>query len=178
MKCEMDSNLVAIVSVVMSGLVSPIIAAIAARGQIVYSARAALSSETREVLDEAINALARTRRANGHCISLWRRGVPDNTDEAREQLAARRRAGEDLLASHGRLCIRFGPESEVTTTYWKTNECINNLDEFFQGYRQSIPFPVEGQATGDLLMHDLSEATDSFLAAARTGLGQRRLRIR
>jgi hypothetical protein len=178
MKRDMDSNLVAIVSVVMSGLVSPVIAAIAARSQVVYRERATLSSETRKVLDEAINALARTSRANGHCIALWRRGVPDNTDEAREQLAGRRRAGEDVLASHGRLCIRFGPESDVTTTYWKINKCIDELDEFFQGYRQGGTFPAEGQATGELLMRDLAAAADGFLAAARTDLSRRRLRVR
>ena len=102
----------------------------------------------------------------------------NNTDEAREQLAGRRRAGEDVLASHGRLCIRFGPESDVATTYWKVNTCINKLDEFFQGYRQGGAFPIDGQATGELLMGDLSDAADGFLAAARTDLSRRRLRVR
>jgi hypothetical protein len=65
----------------------------------------------------------------------------------------------------------------VTTTYWKINKCIDKLDEFFQGYRQGSIFPAEGQATAELLMRDLSEAADGFLAAARTDLGRRRLRV-
>ncbi len=89
------SDTVAIVSVVVTGVGAPMVAAVTTRWQLRHAVLTEWEREIREILDDAAAKLAQLQRASGHCIALWRRGKTDNDDEVKDQLRSRNEAGEE-----------------------------------------------------------------------------------
>jgi hypothetical protein len=130
------ADVVAIVSVIVTGVVAPAIAVIATRMQVNLTGRVTLTKEYRDVLDEGADKLAKLARASGHVITLWSNGVRDDANEVRRELQARNQAGELMLTSYSRICIRFGENSEVAQTYARAIAQIDRYLEPLGDYRR------------------------------------------
>ena len=160
-----SSNVVAGLSVVVTGVVSPLIAALITRWQLLRTTRSTAETESRNVLDLAVQELARFTLADGHCLALWRRGVPNDAVQATERLKARTVASEGIWTAYGRLCIRFGPDSEVAQAYHAMIGQVRQADHFLQGYLESEQFGDRGQEA-QFLHEELVSVRDRFFAAA------------
>ena len=134
------ANTVAIVSVIVTGVVSPIIAATAARSQVNTASKVALAKEYREVLDDGADKLAKLIRASGHIVVLWSRGVDQGSEESKRELLIRNQAGELMLTAYSRICIRFGEEAEVARSYDFARSQIDRYLEPLDDYRKGGNF--------------------------------------
>jgi hypothetical protein len=160
-----SGGLVALASVLVTGIAAPLITFLATRYQLLYSNSATVRRDALEVLDLAAEELARAMRANGHCLGLWRRGVPDTSPEAREFMSLRSVQTERVTVMHSRLCIRFGVESPAASTYERADYCISELTKLFDAYRRNQPYSdVEKEAKS--LSQELGGIRTSYLAAA------------
>ncbi len=130
------SDTVAIVSVVVTGVGAPMVAAVTTRWQLRHAVLTEWEREIREILDDAAAKLAQLQRASGHCIALWRRGKTDNDDEVKDQLRSRNEAGERMLTAYGRICIRYGPDSAVAVSYGKAVDCLSRFIEVLDAFRR------------------------------------------
>jgi hypothetical protein len=144
-----DTATVAIVSVIVTGIVAPAITAAAVRFQAILTNRAQVAKEYREVLDDATEHLSKVTRASGHLVALWRRGVLADSDEASRELAVRNSSGELMLTARGRICIRFGQDSEVAKAY---SNAVKEIDGYLR--------PLGEYRIGEQYVKWSSELTD------------------
>ncbi len=164
-----DVMVLAIVSVVVTGIGAPGITAFSGRMEIRRSHRLAIQKECRDALDFAAEQLARSQRATAYCISLWSRGIMDGDDEAKEYLKRRNQANESARTAYGRLCVRFGPAAPVARHYDDAIECMRRLTDVLRGYRAGDTYDAwEHQAGAESA--DLTAAGDRFLSAAKKAL--------
>jgi hypothetical protein len=163
------SDTVAIVSIVVTGVASPAIVAIAAHWQARASYSSAVTKERREVLDYAAERLAQLRRASLHCIALWSRGVSDTTDEVRDQLRQRSIANDGMLAAQGRISIRFGPASRVAVTYGEAIETMREFTTALDAYRRGESFDSRESRVDAVTLESRMKITE-FLAAANKAI--------
>ena len=108
---------IAIISVIVTGIVSPVIAATAARSQVNMAAKVSLAKEYREVLDDGADKLTKLLRASGHLVGCWSREIDQGEEEPQREFLIRNQAGELMLTAYSRICIRFGEDSEVARSY-------------------------------------------------------------
>ncbi len=159
-------NVVAIVSVLVTGIVSPLIALLAIRMQLRRSELSVISKENREALDEASAVMAGLIRASGHLGALWRRGVSTDTDDALFQYATRMECGERMLTAHVKLSIRFGGSSGVAKAYGAFNVAIDKYMAPLNEYRKGIPLTDELDAALNEASSAASSARANFIKEA------------
>ena len=70
-----SSDLVAALSVLVAGVISPMIAMLSVRWQVSHTVRSNIESERRSVLDEAIVEISRFMRATSQIRAMWRHAV-------------------------------------------------------------------------------------------------------
>lgn len=80
-----SSDIVAVISVLVVGVLSPVIAMLSVRWQAFHATRSNIESERRDVLDEAIAEISRYMRATSQTRAMWRHGRFDDSEEAQEQ---------------------------------------------------------------------------------------------
>jgi hypothetical protein len=88
-----SSDLVAALSVLVAGVISPVIAMLTVRWQVSRTVDSDLAGERRRVLDEAIVELARFMRATGQTRAMWRHGRFDEDEEARDRTRSAKGVG-------------------------------------------------------------------------------------
>ncbi|WP_239336387.1 hypothetical protein [Frankia sp. CiP3] len=169
-----DVAVLAIVSVVVTGIGAPGIMALAGRLESRRSHRLAIGRECRDVLDFAAEQLARSQRTTACCISLWSRGIMDNDDEARDYLRCRNEANEAARTAYGRLCVRFGPASAVARHFDEAIESMQRLTDVLRGYRAGDTYDAwVTQASAESA--ELTAANEKFLSVANKAMSTRRL---
>ena len=104
-----SSDVVAVISVLVAGVVAPVIAMLSVRWQVSHATRSSIESEHRAVLDEAIVEISRFMRATSQTRAIWRHGHFDDNVEAQEQLRARTLARQGSIAAYGRICLNSAP---------------------------------------------------------------------
>lgn len=161
-----SSDLVAALSVVVAGVISPIIAMLSVRWQVSHTMRSTIESERRGVLDEAIVEISRFMRATSQVRAMWRHGRFDDSEEAQEQLRIRAAARQGAVAAYGRICLRFGPNSRVATAYADMDQFMDTLDFSFRSFRRHEPFDAERERATGRDYGSLVAARNSFLEAA------------
>jgi hypothetical protein len=127
---------IAIVSVIVTGIVSPMIAAIATRWQVNSATKVSLAKEYREVLDDGADKLAKLLRAGGHLVGCWSRGPGEGSEESQREFLIRSQAGELMLTAYSRICIRFGDDSQVAQSYDFARSQIDRYLEPFGAYHR------------------------------------------
>ncbi len=168
-----DVMLLAIVSVVVTGIGAPGISAFSGRMETRRSHRLAVQKECRDVLDFAAEQLTRSQLVTAYCISLWSRGIMDGDDEAKEYLKRRNHANEMARTAYGRLRVRFGPTAPVTRHYDDAIECMHRLTDVLRGYRAGDTYGAwEHQASAESA--ELATAGNKFLTAAKKALSAQR----
>lgn len=161
-----SSDIVAIISILVAGVISPVIAMLSVRWQVFHAARGSIESERRNVLDEAIVEISRYMRATSQTRAMWRHGRFDDSEEAQEQLRVRTAARQGTIAAYGRICLRFGPDSKVAAAYVGMDRFMDELDISFRPFRKHEPFDTDHERDIDRHYEGLVTARDSFLAAA------------
>ena len=161
-----SSDLVAALSVLVAGVISPIIAMLSVRWQVSHTMRSTMESERRGVLDEAIVEISRFMRATSQVRAMWRHGRFDDSEEAQEQLRIRAAARQGAVAAYGRICLRFGPDSRVATAYADMDQFMDALDISFRSFRRHEPFDAERERETSRDYEGLVAARNSFLEAA------------
>jgi hypothetical protein len=97
---------------------------------------------------------------------MWRHGRFDDSEETQEQLRVRTAARQGAIAAYGRICLRFGPESRVATTYAGMDQFMDALDISFRPFRRNEPFDTNLERDMDRHYEGLVTARNSFLQAA------------
>jgi hypothetical protein len=161
-----SSDLVAALSVLVAGVISPIIAMLSVRWQVSRTVGSNIESERRGVLDEAIVEISRFMRATMQVRAMWRHGRFDDSEEAQEQLGIRAAARQNAVAAYGRICLRFGPDSRVATAYADMDQFMDALDISLRSFRSHEPFDAERERSTDREYQGLVAARNSFLDAA------------
>jgi hypothetical protein len=173
-----SSDIVAIISILVAGVVSPVIAMLSVRWQVSHATRSNSESERRDVLDEAIGEISRYMRATSQTRAMWRHGRFDDNEEAQEQLRTRTAARQGAIASYGRICLRFGPESRVATAYAGMDQFMDALDISFRPFRRHEPLDANFERETDVNYEGLVTARNSFLQVAHeVQIGDEHLRI-
>jgi hypothetical protein len=163
------SDTVAIVSVVVTGVGAPMIAAVTTRWQLRHAAFTERERERRDILDDATAKLAQLQRASGHCTALWRRGKTDDDDEVKDQLRSRNEAGERMLTAQGRICIRFGPDSAVAVAYGKAVDCLSRFIKVLDAFRRGEDYSAWKDRI-DSIVSDVQPCIMNFLRVASEAL--------
>jgi hypothetical protein len=161
-----SSDIVAVISVLVAGVISPLIAMLSVRFQVFHATRSNIESERRAVLDEAIAEISRYMRATSQARAMWRHGRFDDNEETQEQLRLRTAGRQGAIAAYGRICLRFGPESRIAIAYAGMDQFMDALDISFRPFRKHEPF--DGNLERDIDRHyeDLVTARNNFLQAA------------
>jgi hypothetical protein len=136
------------------------------RWQVSHATRNNTESERRDVLDEAIAEISRYMRATSQTRAMRRHGRFDDSEEAQEQLRARTVACQGAIASYGRICLRFGPESRVATAYAGMDQFMDAIDISFRPFRRHEMFDANYERETGLYYEGLVTARNSFLQAA------------
>jgi hypothetical protein len=166
MGMSVNSNWVAIISILVAGVISPIIAMSTVRWQVSHAIDHDIQAERRKILDEAIVEVSRLVRATGHARAMWRHGRFDDTDETLDTLRVRSSAREGMLAAYGRICVRFGPESNVATTYSDMEQFIDALDVALRPFRGKELFSADHEQSIERETAKLMAARNEFIKAA------------
>jgi hypothetical protein len=161
-----SSDIVAVISVLVAGVISPVIAMLSIRWQVFHGARSSMESERRNVLDEAIVEIARYMRATSQARAMWRHGRFDDSEEAQEQLRARTAGRQGAIAAYGRICLRFGLESKVAIAYAGMDQFMDELDISFRPFRRHEPLDTDRERDIDRHYEGLVAARNTFLVAA------------
>ncbi len=159
------SDAVAIVSVVVTGVVAPAIAAITTRWQLRNAALSTRQRERQEVLDDATEKLAQLQRASRHCIALWSRGKTDDDAEVKDQLRIRNEASERMATAYGRICIRYGPDAAVATAYDTAIDCISRFTEALDAFRRGEDY-FAWKDRLEIIVSDARRSVANFLRVA------------
>ena len=149
-----SSNFVAALSVITTGVISPVIAMLGIRWQVLRTKSISMETERRQVLDEAIVEVARYMRATSQVRSLWRHGHFDDTEEGREQIRTRASARQGIVAASGRICLRFGPDSDVATTYANIDSFMEAIDMLLRPYRRHENLPLTMSARWEIAIRN------------------------
>jgi hypothetical protein len=161
-----SSDVVAIISVLVAGVIAPVITMMSVRWQVSHASRRDIESERRVVLDEAIVEISRFMRATSQARAIWRHGHFDDSEEAQEQLRVRTGARQGAIAAYGRICLRFGPSSKVATSYAGMDKFMDALDMSFRSFRMREPLTADRENDMHRDYEGLVVARDAFLEAA------------
>jgi hypothetical protein len=133
-------DVVALTSVIVTGVVSPAIAVAAARLDRRSEGRRADRTQVWTTFDAAADAMLAARTSYGHLSSLWSGGRDFDDREAQETWEECRRSLVLLRQQYGRLCSRFGSQSDLTKEY---AACISAIREVIRrrgGYKNGKPY--------------------------------------
>ncbi|MER5596821.1 hypothetical protein [Streptomyces sp. NPDC002265] len=158
-------DIVALASVITTGIVSPLILTISTRMQVDRTARDDHFRDRRQVLDDAAQHIGQHIRASGHCLSQWSRGVSDTTPETQENFKARSTADENLKSAYAKLCIRYGPDSEVARTCLACVAAMEANTVLLKQYRTGVDFGTLNTNV-EALMEPYHVAFRGYLEAA------------
>jgi hypothetical protein len=141
-----SSNVVAIVSVVVTGVVSPLLALLTVRWQASQKAVADSNSDRRAALEQLASELVRFMRINGTFVAMCRKRAEDAV--ALQECANMRNVAQDgLLAAYGRVSVRFGSESEVMQAYLLIDAAVRHFNRIaYEPYlRREVPSASDGE---------------------------------
>jgi hypothetical protein len=151
------ADAVAIVSVVSSGAVTPTIVAL-------YALQRQRRDHARDwrdarlaIVEEGTAALLSARRMLADEYALWRTGVPQTDELARNADQAVRETREGVWVAASRVGIRFGLDSDITLRYGDASSALTELNAAVRPYRRS--------ATHDEAAH--RKYLDAFRAARK-----------
>jgi hypothetical protein len=111
------STVVPLVSVIVTGLAAPAIAAVATWSVSNRQAAAARRTDEVSVMDAAAQAAAAARTYLGHLYALWRQDVAFDSDEATKTFEKSQIAMEAVRYAHLRIGTRFGPSDPAWKAY-------------------------------------------------------------
>jgi hypothetical protein len=137
-----SSTVVALVSVVVTGLASPAIAMVSVWWQALRRFSEAELVDERKVLDDTVAELEKYSRANGSVIEFLQRGRPVADPDVAEQRRQRDLAHDNFLSAYGKICIRFGPHSEIVTSYQRVDSCMREFHEITRSLISDVPLIV------------------------------------
>ncbi|MFE7170076.1 hypothetical protein [Streptomyces sp. NPDC057616] len=166
-------DVVAMTSVITTGIVSPLILAISTRMQVDRTARDDHFRDRRQVLDDTAQYVGQHIRSSGYCLSQWSRGVSDTDAETLETLKARSNADEGLKSTYAKLCIRYGPNSEVARRCLECMDAMEANTMLLKQYRAGVLFETLGTDV-ETLMVPYHEAFKGYLEAAHKAAAGRR----
>lgn len=96
---------------------------------------------------------------------LWSRGKTDADAEVKDQLRIRHEAGERMVTAHGRICIRYGPDSTVAAAYETATDCMSHFTEALDAFRRGEDYSVwRDQAENTI--SDVRRSVSYFLRVA------------
>jgi hypothetical protein len=158
-----SSNLVALASVIVTGLGAPMFALATVRWQTQQTSREVLAADRQRVLDEAASALARFMRANGRFLASWRHGA-ESDSELEALLEARSSAQDSFLSAYAGIGMRFGTRSGAYEACRKVNDTIIHFNSLiFPFFKRQRPLGDDSQF--DRAFEDLEQARMDFLEA-------------
>jgi hypothetical protein len=151
----------------VAGVISPLLTLLTVRWQLVRTATEGKATDRHPArrAGSSIRRAGEVCTRSGHTQALWRHGRFDD-EEAQEHRRARIEAQEGIIAAHGRICLRFGPQSEVAKCYAGAQPAIADIDMALRAYRAHEPFDLEREQKMLAAHQALSEARLKFLDAA------------
>jgi hypothetical protein len=134
------SIVVPLVSVLVTGLAAPAIAAAATWS--ISSRQAAVARRTDQiaVMDAAVQAAAAGRTHLGHLYALWRQDVPYDSEETSTTFEKSQLAMEAVRYAHSRIGTRFGPSSPAATTYGELVSGFRAVAHGRKHYRHGLEY--------------------------------------
>jgi hypothetical protein len=171
-----SSDVVALVSVIVTGLGSPMVALATVRWQARQSSREASGADRRRVLDDAGSALARFMRANGRFVASWRHGAGDDA-ELQALLEVRSQAQDNFLSAYAGIGMRFGTASEVYRSCRHVNDSITDFNSLVQPFFKHQA-PSGEDKDFDRAFESLERARADFLEAGFRVLAARTVKER
>lgn len=165
------NDLVAIISVIVTGVAAPLIVSAVALMQWRLSERSQASRDRRKALNECATYVSQAARAGSHSLALWSRGIPEHSDESREHIVLVRNAIEGTTVAYGSLCILIGPDSAAARRYAECILRLSDLTDVLRAYRTGAPFADWEDGAGSALASLRGTITLYLHAAHATASG-------
>ena len=147
-------DVVALASVITTGICSPLIGASIVGIQAKLKRREYATADARRLLDTTAEYLAKMSHMTGHVVVLWQRGISPESEEPMEDLRRRREAQEGIVASREKLAVRFGASNKIVSKLDDVIVAMDRLNSLLSRYRDNAEF--------EPLSREIYSARDDF----------------